>query len=58
MTLAQWFMHYEHGGFPIKKAALGSRDLFQSCMWAANGKWLVRCNDCDLAEGAARADID
>jgi len=37
MTLAQWFTHYEHGGFPIKKAALGSCDLSQSCMSAAKG---------------------
>jgi len=37
MTLAQWFTHYEHGGFPIEKAAPGSCDLSQSCMSAANG---------------------
>jgi hypothetical protein len=37
MTLAQWFTQYEHGGFPIEKAALGSCDLSQSCMSAANG---------------------
>jgi len=36
MTLAQWFTHYEPG-FPIEKATLGSRDLSQSCMSAANG---------------------
>ena len=37
MTLAQWFTHYEHGGIPIEKAALGSCDLSQSRMTAANG---------------------
>jgi len=37
MTLAQWFMHYEHGGIPIEKAVLGSCDLSQSRMTAANG---------------------
>jgi uncharacterized protein YjbI with pentapeptide repeats len=50
MTLAQWFTHYEHGGIPIEKAALGSCDLSQSRMSAANGNgcgdepWLLsRC---------------
>ena len=31
MTLAHWFTHREHGGFPVEKAALGSL-ICRCCM--------------------------
>jgi hypothetical protein len=57
MTQAHWFMHLEHGGFPIEKAALGSCDLSVLHV-GGEWEWLVRQDGRDLAEGAARSCID
>jgi hypothetical protein len=57
MTLAYWFTQYEHGGFPIERAALGSCDLSMVHI-GGEWQWLVRQAGRDVAEGAARAAVD
>jgi hypothetical protein len=57
MTLAYWFTQHEEGGFPIERAALGSCDLSVLHV-GGEWQWLVRQAGRDVAEGAARADLD
>ena len=54
MTVAHWFTHREHGGFPIEKAAFGGFDL--SVVYVGGEwQWLVKRDGRDVAEGSARA---
>jgi hypothetical protein len=57
MIRVYWFTQFEHGGFPIERAALGSCDL---SMLHIDGEWqwLVRQAGRDVAEGAARTAVD
>jgi len=57
MTTAQWFIQHEDGGFPIERAALGSCDLSVLHV-GGEWQWLVRQAGRDMAEGAARSDVD
>ena len=52
-----WSMHFEHGSFPIERAALGDCDLSVLHV-GGEWQWLVRQGGRDLAEGAARTMLD
>jgi hypothetical protein len=54
---AYWFTQHEHGGFAIKRAALGSCDLSIGYI-GGEWQWLVRRDGRDVAEGAARDAAD
>jgi hypothetical protein len=52
-VIAYWFIQQEQGGFPVERAALDGYDL--SVLYVdGEWQWLVRCDDRDIAEGAAR----
>jgi hypothetical protein len=57
MTTAHWFTLHEHGGFPIECAALGACDLSVLHV-GGEWQWLVRQAGHDVAEGAARDQVD
>jgi hypothetical protein len=57
MTLAHWFTRCECGGFPVERAALCSCDLSVLHV-GGEWQWLVRQAGRDVAEGAARTDVD
>ena len=57
MTLARWFMQYEHGSFPIERAVLGACDLSVLHV-GGEWKWLVRRHGRDAAEGFAHTARD
>ena len=57
MTLAHWFTTHEYGSFPIERAAFGACDL--SVLYVGGEwQWPVRRDGRDVAEGAARADLE
>jgi hypothetical protein len=56
MTL-RWFTTYEYGSFPIERAALGDCDL-SVLRIGGQRQWLVLRDGRDVAEGAARADLE
>jgi hypothetical protein len=52
-----WFYRHEFGSFRIEYAALNSFDLSVLCI-GGEWTWLVRQDDCDIAEGAAANAVD
>jgi hypothetical protein len=54
--MADRFTEYEPGSFPIERAALGDCDL-SVLRIGVKWHWLVRRAGRDVAEGAARADL-
>jgi hypothetical protein len=52
-----WFVRHELGGFRIEYAALSSFDLSVLCI-GGEWTWLVRQDDRDIAEGAARTAVE
>ena len=55
--MADWFTEYEPGSFPIDRVALGDCDL-SVLRIGDEWQWLVRSDGRDVAEGAARADLE
>jgi len=53
MTLAYWFTQFDLFGFPVELAEVGGCEL-RVCFVGGEWQWLVRRDDCDVAEGTAR----
>jgi hypothetical protein len=54
LSMLNWSIHNERGGFPVEGAAIGG---FRLLVLYTDGEWqwLVRRDGYDVAEGAARA---